>query len=87
MSTLANRAGSIHRWSDLPLARVAMPYFVLGQNSRGLWVIRDSAGKKGGVFTSRQAALLFARLESPDENFAVVHLKETVELDNAAQHL
>jgi hypothetical protein len=87
MSTLANRAGSGHRWSDSPLTRVATPCFVLGQNSQGLWVIRDSTGRKGGVFKSRQAALLFARLESPNENFAVIHLKEAVELDDATQHL
>lgn len=87
MSTLAHRAGSTHRWSGLPLTRIATPYFVLGQNSQGLWVIRESTGKKGGVFKTRQAALLFARLESPNENFAVVYVNETVELDDAAQHL
>jgi hypothetical protein len=88
MSTLARRAGSTPRWSDLPLTRITnAPYFVLGQNSQGLWVIRESTGKKGGVFKSRQAALLFARLESPNETFAVVHVNETMELDHAPQHL
>jgi hypothetical protein len=87
MSTLARRAGSSHRWSGLPPLRIATPYFVLGQNSRGLWVIRESTGRKGGVFKSRRAALLFARLESPDEKFTVVHVNETVELDDAAHHL
>jgi hypothetical protein len=87
MSTLAHRTASPHRWSDLPVTRISTPYFVLGQNSQGLWVIRESTGKKGGVFKSRRAALLFARLESPNENFAVVYVNETVELDDAAQHL
>jgi len=87
MSTLAHRIGSSHKWSGPLPTRVGTPYFVLGQNSHGLWVIRESTGKKGGVFKSRRAALLFARLESPNENFTVVHVNETVELDLAPQHL
>jgi hypothetical protein len=84
MSTLARRADPSYRWSGLPPTRIATPYFVLGQDSQGLWVIRESTGKKGGVFKSRQAALLFARMESPNGNFTVVHVNETVELDDAA---
>jgi hypothetical protein len=87
MSTGANRAAAVPRWSELPLARASAPYFVLGQNKKGLWIIRESSGKKAGVFNSRQAALRFARLESPDENFVVVHVNDTVEFDYAAQHL
>jgi hypothetical protein len=87
MSTLARRAATVPRWSELPLARTGTPYFVLGQNAKGLWIIRESTGNKAGVFRSRQAALWFARLESPDENFVVVHVNDTVEFDYAAQHL
>ena len=92
MSTLGRRLGTprlgtLPRRRRLPFAPAGRPYFVLGQNAQGLWVIRESTGKKSGVFTSRKAALRFARLESPDENFAVVHVCGTVEFDYASQHL
>jgi hypothetical protein len=87
MSTLAHRAGTVPRWSDLPLTRASKSYFLLGQNARGLWVIRENTGAKAGVFLSREAALRFARLESPDEHFAIVHINDGLEFDYAAQHL
>ena len=62
MSNLAQRAATVPRWSDLPLTRASKSYFLLGQNARGLWVIRENSGKKAGVFVSREAALRFARL-------------------------
>jgi hypothetical protein len=86
MSTLAHRAATPRRWSGLPLTRVSQPYFLLGQNTQGMWVIRESTGKKAGMFRSREAALRFARLESPDD-FAVIHVNDTMEFDYAAQHL
>jgi hypothetical protein len=86
MSTLAHRAATLPRWSDLPLTRASKSYFLLGQNAQGMWVIRESTGRKAGMFRSRAAALRFARLESPDD-FAVVHVNETMEFDYAAQHL
>lgn len=87
MSTLARRAGSTPRWSDLPTTRASKSYFLLGQNADGLWVIRESTGRKAGMFRSRKEALRFACLESPNEHFAVVYLNEEVEFDYAAQHL
>ena len=86
MSILGQRAQP-PRWSGLPLARTGRPYFLLGQDAHGLWVIRESTGRKSGVFTSRAAALRFARLESSDAHFAVVHVNGVVEFDYAAQHL
>ena len=50
MSNLAHRAATVPRWSDLPLTRASKSYFLLGQNARGLWVIRENTGKKAGVF-------------------------------------
>ena len=87
MSTLAQRATSVPRWNDLPLARAGKPYFLLGQDSRDMWIIRESTGKKAGMFLSREAALRFARLESTDEHFAVVHVNGGLEFDYASQHL
>jgi hypothetical protein len=83
MSTLVHRAATTPRWSELPSARISKSYFLLGQNAEGMWVIRESTGKKAGMFNSRAAALRFARLESPDD-FAVIHVNETVEFDYAA---
>jgi hypothetical protein len=87
MSTLAQRAASVPRWSDLPLTRASKSYFLLGQNARGMWVIRENNGRTSGIFVSREAALRFARLESPDEHFAVVHVNDGLEFDYAAPHL
>jgi hypothetical protein len=82
MSTLVHRAATTPKWRDLPLKRGSKSYFLLGQNTQGMWVIRESTGKKAGMFRSREAALRFARLESPDD-FAVVHVNETMEFDYA----
>src|SRR5262249_16049349 len=87
MSTHAHHPTGAHRWSDLPAPGHRQSYFLLGQNAQGLWVIRESTGRKAGVFGSRNAALRFARLESPDGQFAVVQLSDTMELADAAQHL
>jgi hypothetical protein len=86
MSTLTQRAGIVPRWTDLPLTRACKAYFLLGQNARGMWVIRESTGAKAGVFVSREAAMRFARLESAEEHFAVVHVPDRMEFDYAAQH-
>ena len=32
----------------------------IGMNGRGKWVVRDAAGRRGGVFTGRREALRFA---------------------------
>ena len=58
--------------------------FLLGQNARGLWIIRESAGGKGGVFVSREAALRFARLESRGGDHSVVQVSAGLEFDYAA---
>lgn len=58
--------------------------FMLGQNARGLWVIRERTGGKAGLFVSREAALRFARQESPEEEYSVVHVNGGLEFDYAA---
>lgn len=80
----SQRTATVPRWSDLPLTHASKSYFLLGQNARGSWVIRENTGKKAGVFLSREAALRFARLESPDEHFAVIHVTDPLEFDYAA---
>lgn len=81
MSNLANRTETMSRWSGLPLAVASKSYFLLGQDARGDWVVREHGGNKAGIFKSREAALRFARLESRDEHFAVVHVFDGLEFD------
>lgn len=57
------------------------PYFLLGRSSTGAWVIRETTGQRAGLFASRQAAIRFARQESLDGNFTIVHCPEGLELE------
>lgn len=60
------------------------PCFQLGRNSAGLWVIRDIMGRTAGVFTCRNTALRFARLEAAQEQVAIVLMNDYLEFDYAA---
>jgi hypothetical protein len=40
------------------------PTFMLGQDSRGNWVVRDKYGTRGGLFVGRAEALRYIRSES-----------------------
>ena len=60
---------------------VATPHFRLGINGAGLWVIREATGGKGGLFRTREAAIKYARRESADGNFTIVHEPEGLEWD------
>jgi hypothetical protein len=64
--------------SRLPAA--AAPYFLLGQDAAGSWVIRETTGRKAGLFRTREAAIKYARDESPTGNFTIVHRPEGLEL-------
>lgn len=64
---------------QLPTARA--PYFLLGLNSEGVWVIREAAGRRAGLFKTREAAIKFARDESPDSNFTILHQPQGLELE------
>ena len=66
--------------SQLPTA--IEPYFLLGLNSAGAWVIRESTGRRAGLFRTREAAIKYARDESPDGNFTIMHRPEGLELED-----
>jgi len=66
--------------SELPTA--AAPYFLLGLNSRGVWVIRETTGRRAGLFRTREAAIKYAREESVNGNFMILHRPEGLELDS-----
>lgn len=38
--------------------------FIVGQDQAGRWVVLEEHGRGGGMFASRDAALLYARSES-----------------------
>ena len=57
------------------------PVFMVGQNRRGNWVVRDQKGVCGGLFVSRDAALRFVRAENGYRPQAVVMVSGNLELD------
>ena len=56
------------------------PIFMMGQDSRGNWVVRDKSGTRGGLFVDRTEALRYIRSESG----ALVMTAERFELDLSA---
>lgn len=57
------------------------PLFMVGQNSRGNWVVQDQTGARGGLFVDRAEALKFARSESGNQPPALVIVSGNLELD------
>jgi hypothetical protein len=60
------------------------PLLLIGQNSRGNWVVRDQRGQRGGLFVNRAAALKFALFETGDRPKLVVMVPGALELDLGA---
>jgi len=58
------------------------PIFMIGQDSRGNWVVRDKCGTRGGLFVDRAEALRYIRFESADN--ALVTVAGCLELDMSA---
>lgn len=57
------------------------PVFMIGQDRRGNWVVRDQKGIRGGLFVDRDAALRFVRFENGDRPQGVVMVSGVLELD------
>ena len=55
--------------------------FLIGQNSRGNWVVRDQRGLRGGLFVDRAEALRFAMVENGNQPQAVIMVPGIFELD------
>jgi len=65
--------------AQLPTATA--PYFLLGRSAKGLWVIRESTGRRAGMFRTREAAIKYAREESPNGIFTILHQPGGLEFD------
>lgn len=57
------------------------PLFMIGQDRRGNWVVRDQKGIRGGLFVNREAALRFVRSENADRPQGVIMVSGGIELD------
>ena len=57
--------------------------FILGQDNRGNWVVRDQNGLRGGIFVGRAEALRYVRFEAGDRPRAIVVVNEALELDTS----
>ena len=58
--------------------------FMIGQDSRGNWVVRDQSGLRGGLFVGRAEALRYVRDEAGNHPRAIVMVNGAFELDTSA---
>jgi len=54
---------------------------MIGQDSRGNWVVRDQNGLRGGLFVGRAEALRYVRDEAGNHPRAIVMVNGAFELD------
>jgi len=66
-----------------PLSRPSsrFPRFLIGQDTRGRWVVQDQRGLCGGLFVSRAEAIRYAMFESGRQPQAVIMVPGVLELD------
>jgi hypothetical protein len=57
--------------------------FLIGQDSRGNWVVEDKNGTRGGLFVDRAQALRYIRSENGNLPQAFVTVTGVLELDMA----
>jgi hypothetical protein len=67
------------RHFEAPCSRSSL--FLMGQDSRGNWVVQDQRGMCGGIFVNRTEALRFAMFESGHRPQGVVMVPGVFELD------
>jgi hypothetical protein len=63
--------------------RGSTPYFLVGRNSRGQWVVRERQARRGGLFNSRAEALHFAFRELGEAAGAVILVPDVLDLFEA----
>jgi hypothetical protein len=57
------------------------PIFLIGQDSRGNWVVQEKTGYRGGLFVNRAQALRYIRSENGNHPQAFVTVSGIFELD------
>jgi hypothetical protein len=57
--------------------------FMIGQDGRGNWVVRDQSGLRGGLFVGRAEALRYVRDETGNRPKVVVMVGGAFELDTS----
>jgi hypothetical protein len=62
------------------------PLFMIGQDHRGNWVVKDQNGLCGGLFIDRDAAVRFVRAENGYRPQAVVMVSDVLELNTSRNH-
>ena len=67
------------------LAQLSSPAVLIGRTRRGLWVVRDPLGMRGGLFTSRAEAARFATLDHGQPRTAIL-VPYILELGTVASH-
>jgi hypothetical protein len=56
------------------------PIFMVGQDSRGGWVVAEKRGMRGGLFADRTQALRYIRSENGNRPYAFVTVTGVFEL-------
>jgi hypothetical protein len=64
-----------------PPSCLRAPVFMIGQDSRGNWVVRDQSGLRGGLFVGRAQALRYVRDETGEHPRAIIMVNGALELD------
>jgi hypothetical protein len=64
-----------------PQAPSQAPWFRVGRDSRGNWVVQDPRGIRGGLFIDRDQALRFVRAENGNRPGEFVIVGGVLELD------
>src|ERR1700733_13161189 len=77
----ASTTTQLPRRPDASALSEAIPLFYIGRNKSGLWVVREAAGRSGGLFLFKQSAARFARRQSEPAGCAMMFLAEPFELD------
>jgi hypothetical protein len=81
---LSAAVGSVVDFPHRPDSAVlseTIPFFFIGRNHRGLWVVREAEGRTGGIFLFKRSALRFAQRASAPIGYATMALGERFELD------
>jgi len=76
----------IHAKEAEPPSWLRPPLFMIGQDRRGNWVVKDQQGLCGGLFVDRAAAFRLVSAENGYRPRAVVMVSEVLELDMSRSH-